>query len=63
MVEAILALCTADPDSLTGQIAYSLELLRTLGRVSYDLYGMAPVEGWGPEDLTARIKAQEAARR
>jgi NAD(P)-dependent dehydrogenase (short-subunit alcohol dehydrogenase family) len=63
MVEAILALCTADPDSLTGQIAYSLDLLRMLGRVSYDLYGIVPVEGWRPEDLTARIKVQEAARR
>jgi NAD(P)-dependent dehydrogenase (short-subunit alcohol dehydrogenase family) len=63
MVEAALALCTGDPDTLTGQIAYSLDLLRVLGRVTYDLYGIEPVEGWGPEDLPERIKIQEAARR
>jgi NAD(P)-dependent dehydrogenase (short-subunit alcohol dehydrogenase family) len=63
MVEAALALCTGDPETLTGRIAYSLDLLRDLGRVTYDLYGVKPIEGWGPEELPARIKIQEAARR
>jgi NAD(P)-dependent dehydrogenase (short-subunit alcohol dehydrogenase family) len=63
MVEAALALCTADPETLTGRIAYSLDLLHDLGRVTYDLHGLEPIEGWRPEDLPARIKIQEAARR
>jgi NAD(P)-dependent dehydrogenase (short-subunit alcohol dehydrogenase family) len=63
MVEAALALCTADPETLTGRIAYSLDLLHEIGRITYDLYGEKPIEGWRPEDLPARIKIQEAARR
>jgi NAD(P)-dependent dehydrogenase (short-subunit alcohol dehydrogenase family) len=63
MVEAALALCTVDPETITGRIAYSLDLLHELGRITYDLYGEKPIEGWRPEDLPARIKIQEGARR
>jgi NAD(P)-dependent dehydrogenase (short-subunit alcohol dehydrogenase family) len=60
MVEAILALATADPAELTGQIAYSLPLLRDLGRPVHDISGVALVDGWQPDDLPARISAMEA---
>ena len=61
MAEAALALCTADPATLTGRIAYSLQLLVELGRPVHDLAGAALVEGWQPEDLRAVIAREEAA--
>jgi citronellol/citronellal dehydrogenase len=51
MAEAALALLTGDPDVLTGQVAYSLSLLRALDRPVRDLDGVTLVEGWQPADL------------
>ncbi len=58
--EAALALCTGDPEVLTGRIAFSLQLLQELGRPVRDLAGDALVAGWQPADLPAIIAAQEA---
>ncbi|MCB0996539.1 MAG: hypothetical protein KDB21_15705, partial [Acidimicrobiales bacterium] len=60
MAEAAVALCTGDPDVLTGRIAFSLQLLVELGRPVYDLAGEALVDGWQPGDLPPKIAAQEA---
>jgi NAD(P)-dependent dehydrogenase (short-subunit alcohol dehydrogenase family) len=59
MVEAALALCTGDPNKLTGRIAYSLQLLLELERPVRDLSGKALVEGWQPRDLVAAIRLRE----
>lgn len=59
MAESALALCTGDPEILTGRIAYSLQLLQELGRPVYDLHGERLVEGWQPDDLGAVIARQE----
>ena len=61
MVEAALALCTADPNSLHARIAYSLDLLIETGRSVYDLRGEERLTGWQPEDLPARLEAQRKA--
>jgi NAD(P)-dependent dehydrogenase (short-subunit alcohol dehydrogenase family) len=61
MAEAALALCTGDPEQLTGRIAFSLQLLAELGRPVRDLVGNVLVEGWQPADLAAVIAAQEAS--
>ncbi len=58
MAEAALALLTG---SLTGRIAYSLQLLVELQRPVRGLDGGALVEGWQPADLPAVI-AGHAAR-
>jgi len=63
MAEAALALCTGEPDTLTGRVAFSLELLRELGRPVLDLQGRALVPGWQPADLDRVIEAQERAGR
>jgi NAD(P)-dependent dehydrogenase (short-subunit alcohol dehydrogenase family) len=55
MAEACLALCDGDRSALTGRVAYSLELLVELARPVRDLRGAAPVDGWQPSDLPARI--------
>jgi NAD(P)-dependent dehydrogenase (short-subunit alcohol dehydrogenase family) len=60
MAEAALALCTGDPDVLTGRIAFSLQLLVELQRPVRDLHGAALVAGWQPADLPAVIARQEA---
>ena len=62
MAQACVALCTADPDVLTGQIVYSLELLAELGEPVRDLDGRALVDGWQPSDLPARIQAMTQHR-
>jgi NAD(P)-dependent dehydrogenase (short-subunit alcohol dehydrogenase family) len=59
MVEAALALCTGDPNVLTGRLAYSLQLLVELQRPVYDLTGETLVEGWQPQDLPAAIHYRE----
>jgi NAD(P)-dependent dehydrogenase (short-subunit alcohol dehydrogenase family) len=59
MAEAAVALCTGDPDVLTGRIAYSLQLLLELGRPVRDLHGVDLVEGWQPGDLAAAIARRE----
>jgi len=61
MAEAALALCTGDPERLTGRLAYSLQLLVELGRPVRDLQGQALVSGWQPRDLPAVIARQVAA--
>jgi NAD(P)-dependent dehydrogenase (short-subunit alcohol dehydrogenase family) len=60
MAESALALCSGDPDLLTGRIAYSLQLLLELGRPVYDLLGEQLVHGWQPADLAAAIRVREA---
>jgi hypothetical protein len=59
MAEAALALCTGDPNVLTGRIAYSLQLLLELRRPVLDLHGEDLVMGWQPGDLPAIIARQE----
>jgi NAD(P)-dependent dehydrogenase (short-subunit alcohol dehydrogenase family) len=56
MAEGALALCTADPESLTGQVTTSLQLLVDLQRPVHDLSGRALLEGWQPPALPARIE-------
>jgi NAD(P)-dependent dehydrogenase (short-subunit alcohol dehydrogenase family) len=59
MAEAALALCSGDPNVLTGRIAYSLQLLLELERPMYDLQGRDLVPGWQPADLPAAIATRE----
>jgi hypothetical protein len=59
MAEAALALCTGDPNVLTGRLAYSLQLLFELQRPVYDLNGKTLLEGWQPQDLPAQIHYRE----
>ena len=61
MVEAALALCTADPKQLHGRIAFSLHLLLELGRPVRDLEGRELVDGWQPADLPGHLATQLAA--
>ena len=63
MAEAGLALCTADPATLTGQVTTSLQLLADLHRPVYDLRGAELVEGWQPEDLPPKIARMVAHAR
>jgi NAD(P)-dependent dehydrogenase (short-subunit alcohol dehydrogenase family) len=58
MAEAALALCTGDPDTLTGRIAFSLQLLVELDRPVWDLSGTHLVEGLQPADLPAKVRGQ-----
>jgi NAD(P)-dependent dehydrogenase (short-subunit alcohol dehydrogenase family) len=60
MAEAALALVAGDPDSLTGRVALSLDLLVELDRPVYDLRGNELVEGWQPADIPGIIAAQDA---
>ena len=59
MAEAAVALCTGDPNTLTGRIAYSLQLLLELQRPVRDLAGDQLVDGWQPDDLRSFIEGQE----
>lgn len=63
MAEAALALVTADPSSLTGQITYSLELLERLGRPTRDLDGRDELVDWAPDTLAPRISLMRAHAR
>lgn len=56
MAEAALALCTADPRVLTGQVTTSLQLLLDLERPVRDLTGTALVPDWQPPDLPPRLE-------
>jgi NAD(P)-dependent dehydrogenase (short-subunit alcohol dehydrogenase family) len=58
MAEAALALCTGDPNELTGRIAYSLQLLVELDRPVYDVTGTKLVDGFQPADLPPQIRRQ-----
>jgi len=60
MAEAALALCSGDPATLTGRIAFSLQLLLELSRPVRDLHGKNLVAGWQPDDLAPIIARQEA---
>lgn len=51
MAEAALALCTGDPQVLTGRVATSLSLLCELDRTVRSLDGRSPIEGWQPADI------------
>ena len=59
MAEAALALCSGDADTMTGRIAYSLQLLVELQRPVHDLHGVHLLDGWQPLDLPAVIGRQE----
>jgi NAD(P)-dependent dehydrogenase (short-subunit alcohol dehydrogenase family) len=52
MVEAALALCTGDPRTLTGKLAYSVSLIKELARPVYTLDGRALVPGWQPHEIS-----------
>jgi len=51
IAEAALALCTGDPQKLTGRVAYNLSLLVELGRPVHTLDGRSLVPGWQPTDI------------
>jgi NAD(P)-dependent dehydrogenase (short-subunit alcohol dehydrogenase family) len=53
MAEAALLLCTADPAKVTGRVAYSLPLLKEMGRPVRTLDGKELLDGWQPEQLDA----------
>lgn len=59
MVEAAYALCTGDPNVLTGRIAYSLQLIVELGLTVHDFTGRELMEGWQVENIIPRIKGTE----
>lgn len=63
MAEAALALATADPRTLTGQITYSLELLERLDRTVRDLDGRDELVEWAPPTLAPRIALMTAHAR
>lgn len=56
MAEAALALCTADPTRLTGQVTTSLQLLVDLDRPVHEVTGRALVPEWQPARLPPRIE-------
>lgn len=51
MAEAALVLCTGDPATLTGRVAYSLPLLHEFQRPVRTADGTALLAGWQPGDL------------
>ena len=51
MAEAALLLCTADPAKVTGRVAYSLPLLKEMGRPVRTLDGRELLDGWQPDQL------------
>lgn len=51
MAEAALALCTGNPQELTGRVAFSLSLLVELGRPVFGLDGTTLVAGWQPHEI------------
>lgn len=53
IAEAALALCTGDPQKLTGRIAYNLSLLVELGRAVHTLDGRSLLPGWQPANIHA----------
>ncbi len=57
MVEAVIALLTADPDVVTGLDTTSIELLLELDRPVRDLTGTELVPGWQPQDLVRYLHA------
>jgi NAD(P)-dependent dehydrogenase (short-subunit alcohol dehydrogenase family) len=59
MVEAAFALLVADPNVLTGRIAYSLQLIVELGLPVYDFAGTELMDGWQVTDIIPKIKGDE----
>ena len=53
IAEAALALCTGNPKTLTGRIAYNLSLLIELERPVRTLDGAALLPGWQPGEIDA----------
>lgn len=51
MAEAALALCSGDPQVLTGRVTYSLSLLVELDRPVRELDGLSLMAGWQPDDI------------
>ena len=51
IAEAALALCTGDPATLTGRIAYNLSLLTELSRPVRTLDGRGLLPGWQPGEI------------
>lgn len=51
MAEAALLLSSANPQEVTGRVAYSLPLLKEFGRPVQAVDGSGLLEGWQPEDL------------
>jgi citronellol/citronellal dehydrogenase len=57
IAEAALALCTGNPKTLTGRVAYNLSLLVELERPVRTLDGRSLVPGWQPGDIdSARLR-------
>lgn len=63
MAEAALALLTGDPGELTGQITFSLSLLRDLDRPVRGPDGRTLIEGWQPQDLPPALLHGSPLRR
>lgn len=59
VAESALALCTGDPNILTGKVVCSLDLLLDLERPVYTVDGSKLEEGWQPADLPAAIDGME----
>src|SRR4029079_16910409 len=55
MAEGALAVCTADPVTLPGQVTTSLQLLVDLRRPVYDLRGLELLTDWQPEQRPGAI--------
>lgn len=53
IAEAALALCTGNPKTLTGRVAYNLSLLVDLQRPVRTLDGQSLLAGWQPADIDA----------
>jgi citronellol/citronellal dehydrogenase len=51
MAEAALCLCSGDPKTLTGRVAYSLSLLVERDQPVWNLEGSALLAGWQPGDV------------
>lgn len=60
MAEAALALATADPATLSGQITRSIELLIALGRNVRHLDGTGSVDGWGQAEMASFVDHQRS---
>lgn len=58
VAEAVLALATCDPATMSGRVDRSLELLVELGRPVRTLDGRSLLDGWQPDDLPAVIARQ-----
>jgi citronellol/citronellal dehydrogenase len=60
MIEAVVALCSPATSEGTGQIRYSLEMLKRYGRPVYNLAGTELHSGWQPDDIPAALLRRQA---